>query len=141
MDLLVFEAEEQPKPNADVEEVTNYLDALAYAREQLASKRGLPLSLRLLNEAHKRLMRGVRGESKQPGDIRRSQHWIGGSRPGNAVYVPPPADKLPPLLSSLSRNTSMPTMGCRNSSGRASCMRSSNRSTPTSMATGGSDAY
>jgi Fic family protein len=103
VDLLAFEAEEQPQPNADVEEVTNYLDALAYAREQLASKRGLPLSLRLLNEAHKRLMRGVRGESKQPGDIRRSQNWIGGSRPGNAVYVPPPADKLPQLLSSFEK--------------------------------------
>jgi Fic family protein len=66
VDLLAFEAEEMPQPNADVEEVTNYLDALAYARGQLASKRGLPLSLRLLNEAHKRLMRGVRGGGKQP---------------------------------------------------------------------------
>ena len=98
IDLLAFEAEEQPQPNADVEEVTNYLDALAYACGQLTSKRGLPLSLRLLNEAHKRLMRGVRGGSKQPGEIRRSQNWIGGSRPGNAVYVPPPADKVPQLL-------------------------------------------
>jgi Fic family protein len=58
----------------------------------------LPLSLRLLNEAHKRLMRGVRGGSKRPGEIRRSQNWIGGGRPRNAVYVPPPADKLPQLL-------------------------------------------
>ncbi|WP_352503672.1 Fic/DOC family N-terminal domain-containing protein [Mesorhizobium sp. M0012] len=66
VDLLAFEAEEQPQPNADVEEVTNYLDALAYARNQLASKRGLPLSLRLLNEAHKRLMRGVRAEAGSP---------------------------------------------------------------------------
>jgi len=103
VDLLAFEAEEQPFPNPDVEEVTNYLDALAYARAQLLSKRGLPLSLRLLNEAHKRLMRGVRGGSKQPGEIRRSQNWIGGSRPGNAVYVPPPADKLPQLLGSLEK--------------------------------------
>ncbi|MGH6671690.1 MAG: Fic/DOC family N-terminal domain-containing protein, partial [Xanthobacteraceae bacterium] len=75
VDLLAFEAEDQRQPNADVEEVTNYLDALAYARGQLASKRGLPLSLRLLNEAHKRLMRCVRGGSKQPGEIRRSQNW------------------------------------------------------------------
>ncbi len=121
VDLLAFEAEEQPQPNADVEEVTNYLDALAYApnadveevtnyldalayaRGQLASKRGLPLSLRLLNEAHKRLMRGVRGGSKQPGEIRRSQNWIGGSRPGNAAYVPPPSEKLPQLLSSFEK--------------------------------------
>lgn len=99
VDLLTFEAEEQPAPNADVEEVTNYLDALAYARGQLASKRGLPLSMRLLNEAHKRLMCGVRGSNKQPGDVRRSQNWIGGSRPGNAAYVPPPPSKLPQLLS------------------------------------------
>ena len=102
-DLLAFEAEEQPQPNADVEEVTNYLDALTYARGQLESKRGLPLSLRLLNEAHKRLMRGVRGGSKQPGEIRRSQNWIGGSRPGNAVYVPPPSEKLPKLLSAFEK--------------------------------------
>lgn len=103
VDLLAFEAEEAPQPNADVEEVTNYLDALTYARGQLASKRGLPVSLRLLNEAHKRLMRGVRGGSKQPGEIRRSQNWVGGSRPGNAVYVPPPPEKLPELLSSFEK--------------------------------------
>lgn len=103
VDLLAFEAGEQPPPNADVEEVTNYLDALTYARSQLESKRGLPLSLRLLNEAHKRLMRGVRGASKLPGEIRRSQNWIGGSRPGNAVYVPPPSDKLPKLLSAFEK--------------------------------------
>ncbi|TGP15086.1 Fic family protein, partial [Mesorhizobium sp. M1D.F.Ca.ET.231.01.1.1] len=94
-----FEAEEGPAPNADVEEVTNYLDALAYARDQLASKQGLPISMRLLNEAHKRLMRDVRGSNKQPGDVRRSQNWIGGSRPGNATNVPAPPDKLPQLLS------------------------------------------
>ena len=104
MDLLAFEAEGQSRPNVDVEEVTNYLDALAYARGQLASKRGLPLSVRLLNEAHKRLMRGVRGASKQPGEIRRSQNWIGGSRPGNAVFVPPPPGKLPQLLSAFERH-------------------------------------
>lgn len=98
IDLLAFEAEEHPAANADIEEVTNYLDALAYARGQLAAKRGLPLSMRLLNEAHKRLMRGVRGSNKQPGEVRRSQNWIGGSRPGNAAYVPPPPDKLPELL-------------------------------------------
>lgn len=99
VDLLTFEAEEQPVHNADIEEVTNYLDALAYARGQLSSRRGLPLSMRLLNEAHKRLMRGVRGYNKQPGEVRRSQNWIGGSRPGNAVYMPPPPEKLSSLLS------------------------------------------
>ena len=99
VDLLAFEAEEQPAANADLEEITNYLEALSYARKQLASPRGLPLSMRLLDEAHKRLMRGVRGGSKQPGEVRRSQNWIGGSRPGNAAYVPPPPDKLPQLPS------------------------------------------
>jgi Fic family protein len=99
VDLLAFEAEEKPAPNADIEEVTNYLDALNYARVQLASKRGLPLSMRLLGDAHKRLMRGVRGANKQPGEVRRSQNWIGGSRPGNAAYVPPPPNRLPQLLS------------------------------------------
>jgi Fic family protein len=103
VDLLAFEAEEHPQSNADVEEVTNYLDALAYARRQLESKRGLPLSVRLLNEAHKRLMHGARGASKQPGEIRRNQNWIGGSRPGNAIYIPPPSNKLAPLLSAFEK--------------------------------------
>jgi hypothetical protein len=56
-----------------------------------------------LNEAHKRLMRGARGGSKQPGEIRRSQNWIRGSRPGNAVYVPRPSEKLAQLLSSFEK--------------------------------------
>lgn len=101
VDLLNFEARvatEQAAPNADVEEVCNYLDALGFAREQLADPGGLPLSMRLLNETHRRLMRGVRGAEKQPGEVRRSQNWIGGSRPGNAVYVPPPPNRLGELL-------------------------------------------
>jgi Fic family protein len=106
VDLLTFEAqagaersnEQSAAPNADVEEVCNYLDALAYARSQLADPRGLPLSMRLLNETHQRLMRGVRGADKLPGEVRRSQNWIGGSRPGKAVYVPPPPNALGPLL-------------------------------------------
>jgi Fic family protein len=103
LDLFVFEAGEQARSNADIEDVTNYLAALVYARGQLSSKRGLPLSMRVLNEAHKRLMRGVRGGNRQPGEVRRSQNWIGGSRPGNAAYVPPPAVKLPRLLSDLEK--------------------------------------
>ena len=98
VDLLAFEADDQAKPNADVEEVCNYLDALNHARTQLADRRGLPLSIRLLNEAHRRLMHGARGADKQPGEIRRSQNWIGGSRPGNAAYVPPPPQALNELL-------------------------------------------
>ncbi len=100
VDLLTFEAEEDHgPPDVDVEEVCNYLDALEYARGQRARPGGLPLSMRLLNETHLRLMRGVRGHDKQPGEIRRSQNWIGGSRPGDAVYVPPPPHLLGELLS------------------------------------------
>lgn len=102
VDLLAFEAEagagQSAPPNADVEEVCNYLDALTYSRAQLADPRGLPLSMRLLNGAHQRLMRGVRGADKLPGEVRRSQNWIGGSRPGNAVYVPPPPHALGDVL-------------------------------------------
>lgn len=98
LDLLTFEAEDSPAPNAEVEEVCNYLDALAFARGQLSIEQGLPLSTRLLNETHRRLMRGVRGANKEPGEIRRSQNWIGGSRPGNALYVPPPPHMLDGLL-------------------------------------------
>jgi Fic family protein len=100
VDLLAFEAAENPgPPGADIEEVCNYLDALAYARDQLADPSGLPISMRLLNETHRRLMRGVRGADKHPGEIRRTQNWIGGTRPGNAVYVPPPPHVLADLLS------------------------------------------
>ncbi len=73
------------QPLEDVREVCNYLDALKYARGQLASPKGLPLSMRLLHEAHRRLMRGVRGANKQPGAVRRSQNWIGGTRPGTEL--------------------------------------------------------
>lgn len=101
IDLLTFEAEHAASPDADVEEICNYLEALNFARAELAIPDGLPLSVRLLNEAHRRLMHGARGETKQPGEIRRSQNWIGGSRPGNAVYVPPPAPAVPDLLGEL----------------------------------------
>jgi len=105
--LLNFEAEdgadEKQAPNEDVEEVCNYLDALTYARAQLADPHGLPLSLRLLNATHERLMRGVRGTDKRPGEVRSSQNWIGGTRPGNAAYVPPPPHRLGELLGALEK--------------------------------------
>jgi len=103
VDLLTFEAEGQGAPNADVEEICNYLDALNLARAQIADRRGLPLSMRLLNQIHERLMRGVCGSNKQPGQVRTSQNWIGGSRPGNAIYVPPPPQILPELLSAFEK--------------------------------------
>jgi Fic family protein len=104
VDLLEYEAQEDDRPPVDdVREVCNYLDALKYARRQLASAKGLPLSLRLLHEAHRRLMRGVRGQSKQPGEVRRSQNWIGGTRPGNAAFVPPPPEEVLALLGDLEK--------------------------------------
>lgn len=101
-DLLAVEAEAPTKAAPEhVEEIGNYLDALGYARRQLQRKGGLPLSVRLLNGAHKRLMSGTRGQHKQPGELRRSQNWIGGTRPGNARFVPPPPHRIPELLGDL----------------------------------------
>jgi len=87
----------------DVEEVTNYLNAFLWVQSQLRSSHGLPISVRLLSEAHRRLLDGVRGAGKQPGEIRRSQNWIGGTRPGNAMFVPPPAEQVGSLLAELER--------------------------------------
>lgn len=106
VDLLTFEAQggnESTPPNADLEEVCNYLDALVYSRAQLANPKGLPLSMRLLSETHARLMPGVRGAERRPGEVRRSQNWIGGSRPGNAAYVPPPPHTLAEVLSAFEK--------------------------------------
>ncbi len=87
----------------DVEEVTNYLRAFRRVQQQLRSPRGLPISVRLLCEAHQLLLDGARGAGKQPGELRRSQNWIGGTRPGNAVFVPPPAERVPALLAALEK--------------------------------------
>ena len=100
-DVLTFEATDRTDRPDDVREVCNYVDALEHARAQLADPQGLPLSIRLLRDAHRLLMRGVRGENKLPGEIRRSQNWIGGSRPGNARFVPPPPEHVPAALGSL----------------------------------------
>jgi Fic family protein len=87
----------------DVEEVTNYLRAFRLVQDNLRDPAGLPISVRLLSDAHSLLLDGARGTGKQPGELRRSQNWIGGTRPGNAVFVPPPADKVPGLLADLER--------------------------------------
>jgi len=103
-DLLAFEAAGgSTAAGPDVEEVCNYLDALQYARTQLGDVQGLPLSMRLLNETHARLLSGTRGANKGPGEIRRTQNWIGGHRPGTAVFVPPPPQRLTELLSAFER--------------------------------------
>lgn len=100
IDLLTFEVDKQADAGneSEVRQVCNYIDALTYARKQIRSKRGLPISMRLLHNTHRRLMKGVRGAERLPGEIRRSQNWIGGTRPGNAVYVPPPPHALGKLL-------------------------------------------
>jgi len=85
----------------DVEEVSNYLRAFRMVRENLHQPRGLPISVRLLCDAHRLLLAGARGAGKQPGELRRSQNWIGGTRPGNAVFVPPPPERVPELLGQL----------------------------------------
>ena len=100
-DVLTFEATDRTDRPYDVREVCNYVDALEHARAQLARPQGLPLSIRLLRDAHRILMRGVRGENKLPGELRRSQNWIGGSRPGNARFVPPPPEHVPAALGAL----------------------------------------
>jgi Fic family protein len=101
-DLLSFEAGAPvARADEDLLEVCNHLDALTWARDEMRRPDGLPLSLRLLHEAHRRLMKGVRGATRQPGEVRRSQNWIGGTRPGNAVFVPPPAERVPELLGAL----------------------------------------
>ncbi|MCC6748845.1 MAG: Fic family protein [Deltaproteobacteria bacterium] len=105
VDLLSYEAGARPEPASEVEvqEVCSYLEALTFARDELAREDGLPLSVRLLNETHRRLMKGVRGAEKQPGEVRRSQNWIGGTRPGNAAFVPPPPQEVPRLLGDLEK--------------------------------------
>ena len=102
-DVLTFEATDRSERLDDVREVCNYVAAIAHAREQIAHPNGLPLSIRLLCDAHRVLMQGVRGTGKMPGEVRRSQNWIGGSRPGNARFVPPPAEQVPGALSALER--------------------------------------
>lgn len=104
VDLFDTEAHIAVDNPHDVEEVVNYVKAFAHVRSHLRGAHGsasLPLCTRLLCEAHQLLMDGARGSHKQPGQIRQSQNWIGGTRPGNAVFVPAPADKVPNLLSAL----------------------------------------
>lgn len=97
-DLLLYENEAVPAvPIDDVEEVSNYVAALTHGLERL--KNDFPLSLRLIREIHAILLRGGRGAQQTPGEFRKSQNWLGGTRPGNAKFVPPPAEMLPDILS------------------------------------------
>jgi len=99
-DLMLFEHDQKPDVALeDVEEVSNYVKAILYGLDRL--KNGFPLSLRLLREVHGVLLAGIRGAEKSPGQFRRSQNWIGGTRPDNALFVPPPVDQLNQCLSDL----------------------------------------
>jgi Fic family protein len=103
VDLFDKEAGLSVSNTDDVEEVTNYLRAFRWTQDTLRDPKGLPMSVRLLRQAHRLLMDGARGAGRQPGELRKSQNWIGGTRPGNAVFVPPPPDHVPALLADLER--------------------------------------
>jgi Fic family protein len=99
-DLLLFENDEAPGvPLIDVQEVSNYVAALNHGLERLRG--GFPLSLRLIREIHGVLLSKGRGSDKQPGEFRQSQNWIGGTRPGTAIFVPPPPDQVLDCMNAL----------------------------------------
>lgn len=101
-DLLLFELEEAPGvPLDDVTEVSNYVAAMEHGLRRL--REGFPLSNRLIREIHEILLSSGRGSSKDPGNFRRSQNWVGGTRPGNAPYVPPPPQAVDDCMSDLER--------------------------------------
>jgi Fic family protein len=101
-DLLLYESAEAPGvPLDDVVEVSNYVAALDHGLRRL--REGFPLSLRLIREIHEVLMAKGRGSAKSPGEFRRSQNWIGGSRPGNARFVPPPPEYLMQCMGDLEK--------------------------------------
>jgi Fic family protein len=102
-DLLLVEGEERPEesPMADVEEVSCYLAAMQHGLKRLGED--FPLSLRLIREMHGVLLASGRGSLQNPGEFRTSQNWIGGTRPGNAMYVPPPPERLMECLDNLEK--------------------------------------
>ncbi len=99
-DLLLYELDQQPGvPLDDAREVSQYVAALQHGLQRL--EEGFPLSLRLLRDIHRVLLAHGRGSGMAPGEFRRSQNWIGGTRPGNAVFVPPPPEQVMPCMSDL----------------------------------------
>ena len=98
-DLLKYESEETiGVPVSDANEVSSYVAALNHGLQRIQEE-DFPLSLRLIREVHKILLENSRGRTKSPGEFRSSQNWIGGTRPGNARFVPTPPDKLIDVLS------------------------------------------
>jgi Fic family protein len=101
-DLLLFEHDvASGVPIEDVRETSNYIRAMEHGLQRL--KDGFPLSLRLIREIHALLLEGGRGGERSPGEFRRTQNWIGGTRPGNARYVPPPADEVVTTIGALEK--------------------------------------
>lgn len=101
-DLLLFEAHEAPGvPMDDVVEVSGYVAALEHGLRRL--REGFPLSNRLIREVHGVLLERGRGAAKDPGTFRRSQNWIGGTRPANAAFVPPPPERVDECMGALER--------------------------------------
>lgn len=101
-DLLLFELDEAPGvPLDDVVEVSNYVAALEHALDRI--REGFPLSNRLIREVHGILLSRGRGQSRAPGEFRRSQNWIGGTRPGDAHFVPPPHQQVEESMAQLER--------------------------------------
>ena len=101
-DLLLYELEQAPGvPLDDVTEVSNYVAAMEHGLDRLRG--GFPLSARLIREIHAKLLARGRGSEKGPGEFRRSQNWVGGSRPGKAIFVPPPHTAVPDCISALER--------------------------------------
>jgi Fic family protein len=99
-DLLLFKIEEVPDvPIEDVLQASNYLAAMDHGLRRL--NEGFPLSLRLIREIHEVLLSHGRGSDKHPGEFRTSQNWIGGTRPGNAVFVPPPPENVTECMGAL----------------------------------------
>ncbi len=102
-DLLLFEGEQTPEVSVDdVREVSNYVAAMDHGLRRMRQD-NFPLSLRLIREMHAILLRDGRGAAKDPGEFRRSQNWIGGSRPGNARFVPPPPEEVMACLGALEK--------------------------------------
>jgi Fic family protein len=101
-DLLLFELDEAPGvPLHDVVEVSNYVAALDHGLARL--REGFPLSNRLIRETHAVLLSRGRGSGKDPGEFRRSQNWLGGTRPGHATFVPPPPQRVADCMSGLEK--------------------------------------
>jgi len=99
-DLLLFELDQEPGvPVDDVQEVSNYVAALNHGLKRLTE--GFPLSLRLIKEIHRVLLSKGRGSHQTPGEFRRTQNWIGGTRPGNAAFIPPPAEEVTECMGKL----------------------------------------